>query len=59
MKMNYSVCMRLVGNEPWATIAQFVSMIDALLFWDALLAKDPERRFEYRLLGEGKALCEA
>jgi hypothetical protein len=50
--------MRLVGNETWVTIAQFVTMSDALLFWDALLAKDPNRQFEYRLLGGEKVLTE-
>lgn len=57
--MNYSVCMRMSGNETWVTIAQFVTMSDALLFWDALLAKDPDRQFEYRLLGGDKVLIEA
>ncbi len=57
--MNYSVCMRMVGTETWVTIAQFVTMSDALLFWEALLGKDPDRKFEYRLLGGDKVLLEA
>lgn len=59
LKMNYLVCMRLVGNESWGRVAQFVAMSDAMLFWEALLAKDPERRFEYRLLAEDRVLLEA
>lgn len=54
--MDYLVCMRLVGNESWGRVAQFVAMSDALMFWDVLLAKDPERRFEYRLLAEDRVL---
>jgi hypothetical protein len=57
--MKYLVCMRLVGNESWVTIAQFVTASDAMLFWGALLGKDPDRQFEYRMLDGDKVLLEA
>lgn len=56
--MNYLVCMRSVGNESWVTIAQFVAASDAMLFWNALLKKDPNRQFEYRMLDGDKVLLE-
>jgi len=59
MKMNYSVCMRMTGNETWVEIARFLIMSDALLFWEARLEKDPDRHFEYRLLDGDKVLLEA
>lgn len=57
--MNYSVCMRMAGNETWVEIARFLIMSDALLFWDARLEKDADRHFEYRLLDGDKVLLEA